>query len=64
MSTSTKPKTYNRRGWWPSGWSVIKRGRKWNVENIDKDKVISAGHECEFDAISESDCLATKHKGN
>lgn len=66
-----KTRTYNRRGWWPDGWSVekIRRGF-YAVMDVDTglqisqsfgpDEAAEAEHDAETLAVMEGDMLAAR----
>ncbi len=56
----SKPKTYNRRGWWPDGWSVVKCGKVWNIKNVDTGVFVAGTFKTETEALIEADCLASE----
>ena len=67
MAMKTKKRkpvtTYNRRGWWPDGWSVEKVNGRWVVMNKDTSEIL---HCCEADE-SEIDATIwadTNHRGH
>lgn len=45
MATTKRKRvtTYNRRGWWPDGWSVEPRGKGHVVMNKDTGEVLYTG---------------------
>lgn len=54
-----KQTMYNRRGWWPSGWSTERIKGRWVVMNKDTGKVLYRATG-EVNAISWADCNAPR----
>lgn len=47
---------FNRRGWWPDYWTVVRRNRKWMVINGNTGAQVSPEFEDETDAMIWADC--------